>query len=400
MVASKHLCWKKIAMVQSTTKKISCPNCNQQVSPDDRICPHCRADLAIAAVIAERIMTTGPLIPLQRLPTPEMLVPRLGEYLLEKGYITTTELNRALRIQKKMAATGEQVLVGELLVDLGLISREKLDLAITHHVLKLQAALAHSNQRLEEQVQQRTSQLQNALIKLSELNQLKLNFISNVSHELRMPMQFLIGYLDLFSTGALGPINEEQAAALESLIGASGQLKRLIENLLQFSTAANGDLPLDMELLTLDMPVKTAVNITRPKAHTRNIDLKKVIAAQLPKVIADNEKITWVVEQLLDNAIKFTPSGGLVKIETTPQQQNVTVKVTDTGIGIPDNQIEEIFEPFHQLDGSSTRHYGGTGLGLALARTILNSHGSKIEVESYVGQGSLFSFALPIANSI
>jgi signal transduction histidine kinase len=385
-------------MHHSNTKTISCPNCNQQVFSDDRICPHCQADLAIAAVIAERVLTTSPLIPSQRPSTPEMLVPRLGEYLLEKGYITTAELNRALHIQKKMAASGEQVLLGELLVDLGLISREKLDQAITQHVLQLQAALAYSNQRLEEQVQQRTSQLQNALIKLSELNQLKLNFISNVSHELRMPMQFLIGYLDLFSTGALGPVTDEQTAALNALIGASNQLRGLIENLLQFSTAANGDLPLDMELLTLDMPVKTAVNISLPKAQSRDIDLKKVIAAQLPKVVADNEKITWVVEQLLDNAIKFTPTGGRIKVETTPYQQNVTVKVTDTGIGIPDNKIAEIFEPFHQLDSSSTRHYGGTGLGLALASSILNSHGTKIEVESYIGQGSSFSFALPIAN--
>jgi signal transduction histidine kinase len=385
-------------MQQSNMKTLSCPNCNQQVFSDDRICPHCQADLAIAAVIAERALTTAPLIMPQRPSTPEMLVPRLGEYLLEKGFITKAELNRALHIQKKMAASGDQVLVGELLVDLGLISREKLDQAITHHVMNLQAALANSNQRLEEQVQQRTSQLQNALIKLSELNQLKLNFISNVSHELRTPMQFLIGYLDLFSTGLLGPVTDEQAAALDSLLGASNQLRGLIENLLQFSTAANGDLPLDMELLTLDLPVKTAVSISRPKAQSRDIDLKKVIAAQLPKVIADNEKITWVVEQLLDNAIKFTPTGGWVKIETTPNLQRVTVKVTDTGIGIPDNKIEEIFEPFHQLDGSSTRHYSGTGLGLALVRSILNSHGSNIEVESYVGQGSSFSFALPIAS--
>jgi signal transduction histidine kinase len=105
------------------------------------------------------------------------------------------------------------------------------------------------------------------------------------------------------------------------------------------------------------------------------------------------------VEQLLDNAIKFTPAGGLIKIETTPVQQNVMVKVTDTGIGIPDNRIDEIFEPFHQLDGSSTRHYGGTGLGLALARSIVDAHGSKIQVESYVGQGSSFSFALPAVSN-
>lgn len=386
-------------MYQIKTKNISCPNCNQLISPEERYCPHCQADLAIAAVIAERVMTTAPLFPVQRPTTPEMLVPRIGDYLVDEGHITRTQLGHALHIQKKMSRSGEQVLVGELLVDLGFISREQLDQAITQHVLQLQSALARSNQRLEEQVQQRTSQLQNALVKLSELNQLKLNFISNVSHELRMPMQFLIGYLDLFSSGSLGPVSTEQASALTSLQGASQQLKGLIENLLQFSSAAAGDLPLDMSPLTLDLPVKTAVTVARPKAQARAIDLKKVIAAQLPEVIADNQKITWVVEQLLDNAIKFTPAGGLIEIETTPIQQNVMIKVTDTGIGIPDNRIDEIFEPFHQLDGSSTRHYGGTGLGLALARSIVDAHGSKIEVESYVGQGSTFSFALPVVSS-
>jgi signal transduction histidine kinase len=382
-------------MYQIKTKHIPCPNCNQLISPEDRKCSHCHVDLAIAAVMAEHVMTTSPLFPVQQPMTPEMLVPRVGEYLVEEGYISPAELDRALVVQKEMAGSGQQVLVGELLVDLGYIDRNTLDKAITKHVLDLQAALAHSNQRLEEQVQQRTVQLQNALMKLSELNQLKLNFISNVSHELRMPMQFLIGYLDLFSNGSLGPINQEQASALNSLLGASQQLRGLIENLLQFSAVAAGDLPLDMSPLTLDLPVRTAVSISRPKAQARAIDLKKIVSAQLPKVIADNEKITWVVEQLLDNAIKFTPAGGLVKIETTPAAQNVIVKVTDTGIGIPDNRIEEIFEPFHQLDGSTTRHYGGTGLGLALARSIVDAHGSQIHVESYVGQGSTFSFSLP-----
>lgn len=386
-------------MYQIRTKNVSCPNCNQLVSPEDRRCPHCQADLAIAAVIAERVMTTAPLFPVQRPTTPEMLVPRIGEYLVENGLISPAELERALTIQKKMNRSGESVLVGELLVDLGCISRENLDKAITQHVLQLQAALARSNQRLEEQVQQRTAQLQNALVKLSELNQLKLNFISNVSHELRMPMQFLIGYLDLFMMGSLGPVTNEQAAALNSLQGASQQLKGLIENLLQFSLAANGDLPLDMLPLTLDLPVKTAVTTSRPKAQARSINLMKRLSAQLPQVVADNKKITWVVEQFLDNAIKFTPAGGKVEIETASQEKNVVVKVVDTGIGIPDDRIDEIFEPFHQLDGSSTRHYGGTGLGLALARSIVEAHGSSIHVESYLGQGSSFSFALPALNS-
>jgi signal transduction histidine kinase len=358
-----------------------------------RHCPHCQADLAIAAVIAERTMTTSPL---PHSPVaPEMLVPRLGEYLVEHGYISSETLGYTLQIQKKMARAGEKVLTGELLVELGYISRENLDKAITQHVLQLQAALTYSNDRLEQKVQERTTQLQNALMKLSELNQLKRNFISNVSHELRMPMQFLMGYLDLFNSGNLGQLSEEQSAAMASMLNAGTQLRGLIENLLQFSNAATDNIPLDLAPLSLDLPVKTAVSQTKHKAQTRNIALKNKLAAELPTVIADNEKITWVVEQFLDNAIKFSPPGSKVKIKTAPLNGDVVVKVTDSGPGIPPSKIDEIFEPFHQLDGSATRHHGGTGLGLALARSIVEAHGSTIEVDSYIGQGSCFYFALP-----
>lgn len=377
------------------TKYIPCPNCSQLVTAVVRQCPHCEADLAIAAVIAERVLTTAPFVPPHTPSSPEMLVPRLGEYLIDQGYITNEILGDTLQIQKKLARSGEKILTGELLIELGYISRDTLNQAITQHVLQLQAALTYSNERLEHQVRERTTQLQNALMKLSELNQLKRNFISNVSHELRMPMQFLIGYLDLFQSGNLGHLSDEQSAALTSMLTAGSQLKGLIENLLQFSKAATAEIPLDLTPLTLDLPVKTAVSHSKDKAHHRNIILKNNLASYLPPVIADNEKITWVVEQFLDNAIKFTSPGGKIKIKTAPLNGDVIVKVTDTGPGIPEGRIDEIFEPFHQLDGSATRHHGGTGLGLALARSIVEAHGSTIQVDSYIGQGSCFSFALP-----
>jgi signal transduction histidine kinase len=381
-------------MLNLKTKIIPCPNCNQLVSRDERVCPHCNSDLAIAAVIAERAMSTTPLFA-DRAAAPEMLVTRVGDLLVQQGFLAEADLYRALDIQKERSQEGENILIGQLLIEMGLISRDALDKVVTEHILQLQEALTQSNQRLENQVQRRTSQLQNALAKLAELNQLKLNFISNISHELRMPMQFLIGYLDLMGNGTLGQLTDQQTKAVDSMMGASGQLQGLIENLLQFSAAADGTLPLDMAPLTLDLPVNTAVSHTQPKAFAREITLNNDLYPRMPKVIADNQKITWVVEQFLDNAIKFTPSGGIVRIETTPVHGDVTVKVTDTGIGIPQNRIDEIFEPFHQLDGSTTRSYGGTGLGLALARNIVEAHGSTISVDSQVGEGTCFSFALP-----
>jgi signal transduction histidine kinase len=118
-------------------------------------------------------------------------------------------------------------------------------------------------------------------------------------------------------------------------------------------------------------------------------------AEKVSSVQADPEKIGWVLGQLLDNAIKFTPSGGSVTVSIKEEGNNlIHIAVTDTGIGIPTNRLIEIFEPFHQLDGSSTRHYGGTGLGLSLVRQIVEAHGSLLDVQSVEGKGSTFKFPL------
>lgn len=382
-------------MTANNSQNLRCPNCRQTVSANTRHCPHCQVDLAFAALAVEQAIAAAPLTSNPSPTSLEALVPRIGELLVGKGLIQPEWLRHALNVQEKKAHSGKPMLIGEILVELDYISRPQLDGIVTQHVLQLQTALTQSNRQLESEVQQRTKQLQTAMQKMVELNQIKQNFIANISHELRTPLGLLTGYLDLLSNGALGDLIPAQAGAIISSYSASQRLHRLIEDLLQFTSAANGDIPLDMASLTLDLPVKTAVSLTQPRAQARKIGFKKQVSDSLPPVIADNKKITWVVEQFLDNAIKFTPPGGQVVIETAPLRGDVIVKVTDTGIGIPESRINEIFEPFHQLDGSTTRHHEGTGLGLALANNIVQAHGSAIKVESYLGQGSSFSFALP-----
>jgi signal transduction histidine kinase len=139
------------------------------------------------------------------------------------------------------------------------------------------------------------------------------------------------------------------------------------------------------------LTVKSAMS----KAEDRNVQLSFAAANDIPHVQADPEKMGWVLSQLLDNSIKFTPSGGSVVVEVKEEGNNlVHISVIDTGIGIPAAQLKEIFEPFHQLDGSSTRHYGGTGLGLSLVRQIVEAHGSLLDVKSVEGKGSIFKFPL------
>jgi len=141
--------------------------------------------------------------------------------------------------------------------------------------------------------------------------------------------------------------------------------------------------------------VNLAVNTTAQKAEERNVTVHAVVDAGMPLVQADSQKIAWALNQLIDNGIKFTPSGGRVVVSVKLEAANlVMVSVTDTGIGIPYSRMEEIFEPFHQLDGSSTRQYGGTGLGLSLVRQIVESHGSLLDVQSVEGRGTTFKFPL------
>jgi two-component system sensor histidine kinase/response regulator len=350
--------------------------------------------LALAAVLAERdlisVLALSPGMPM----TPEILVPRLGEYLIERGVLTPKQLADALVHHNQLAADGTPCLIGQVLLNLGLVDRETLDQVITEQILKLQDALHQSNQQLEQRVQERTIELQRALSRLSELSQLKSNFISNISHELRTPLTHLRGYLTLMNEGSLGELSEAQIEACQVMVRAEGRLEQLIDDLIQFSLATRGELTLTIEPVNLLEVVGNAVSRSSRLAQARKIELEIALDDNLPLVAVDGEKIFWVLLQLIDNAIKFTQQGGHVEIKAQLDNGLVVVKVADTGIGIPPNRISEIFEPFHQLDGSDTRRYGGVGLGLALARQILDAHNTQIRVESVPGKGSCFEFCL------
>lgn len=379
------------------TNPVACPECNLPVDPQARFCEHCGVDLAIAAVLAERLMETVEGAPPLKL-TPEALVPRLGSYLIEMGVLTPTGLQTALEYQREKSRSGETILLGQALRELGLVSAEVLDQAITVQILQLQSALRQANRELEARVEERTRELQNALQRLGELNQLKANFIANVSHELRTPLAHLRGYLDLLSDGSLGALTPQQAKALDVMQRAQARLEKLIEDLIQFSLATRGELKLELTPTELAPLIRRIVQQAQDKLQRKSQQLKISIPDDLPPVYCDQDKIGWVISQLLDNAIKFTPPQGLIKILATQQGASVTISVIDSGIGIPADRIPEIFEPFHQLDGSSTRKYPGTGLGLALSQRILVAHQTRFNLWSHPGEGSRFEFALPVAS--
>ena len=331
--------------------------------------------------------------------TPEMLVPRLGEALVRAGHITELDLRKALAYQQEHVAQGNTMLLGQTLLDLKLIDQATLDQAVTEQIIQLRSALQAANRTLERRVRERTAELEAALQRLSELNQMKANFVANISHELRTPLTHIKGYMELMISDSLGPLTDEQRHALQVSQKASDRLGNLIEDLIMFSMASHGELSLKQEPLDIRRLVSIAARNATPKAEERGVSVTVMARDQVPPVHGDSEKIVWVLNQLLDNAVKFTPSGGRVVISLKEESSNlVMVTVTDTGIGIPSNRLQEIFEPFHQLDGSSTRTAGGTGLGLALVRQIIEAHGSLLDVSSVEGRGTTFKFPLLVAS--
>jgi signal transduction histidine kinase len=333
----------------------------------------------------------------QRL-TPEMLVPRMGEYLVQKGLITDDDLLRALAYQQERVSKGNLLVLGQILVDLKLIDRADLDQAVTEQIIHLRSALQAANRTLERRVEERTAELQKALERVSELSQLKSNFIANISHELRTPLTHIKGYIELLISESLGAIANEQRHALQVIHQSTGRLETLIEDLIMVSLASRGELSMKLENVDIRRLSNLAIKSATSKAQDRGLNLHAVVDENVPFVQADAQKIVWVLSQLIDNGIKFTSSGGSVVVSVKREGENlVVVSVTDTGIGMPSNRLNDIFEPFHQLDGSSTRHYGGTGLGLSLVRQIIEAHGSMIEVQSTEGRGSTFKFPLLVA---
>lgn len=330
---------------------------------------------------------------------PETLVPRLGELLIERGLLEPDDLEAALEFQREKIGRGEPCLIGQALVELGFVDQYSIDEIVTIQIFQLQHNLERTNRELEQRVAERTADLQQALSKLTELNRLKSNFISNISHELRTPLTHIKGYLDILADNSLGPLTSSQENAIDVLMRSEGRLEQLIDDLIQFSLAVKGELNLSLKVLEVRPLVEAYLPQTLKKARAKDINLQVVLPNNMPRIFADEDKIQWVFNQLLDNGIKFTPAGGTVKLSAKHVHDTVIFTISDSGIGIPEERMEEIFHPFHQLDGSVTRRYSGTGLGLAMVHRTLEAHGVELIVESKPGDGTRCTFSLPVAET-
>jgi two-component system phosphate regulon sensor histidine kinase PhoR len=235
-----------------------------------------------------------------------------------------------------------------------------------------------------------------------ELEESKTNFISVLSHELRTPLTAIRGFVDLILAGDTGDITPKQQEYLNIVIDQSERLRSLINALLEFAEMEASETSLRLDLVSPEKLVYRALGRIEPLADQQGIALQAHIPPNLPPIYADGERLERVLLNLLDNAVKFTPHRGNVSVHVSDQGTEIRFCVTDAGIGVPSSERERIFERFYQIDNSSTRAHGGTGLGLALCKHIVELHQGGIWVEppdketaSGRSPGSRFCFTIP-----
>ena len=232
-------------------------------------------------------------------------------------------------------------------------------------------------------------------LQLERANRLKSEFLASVSHELRTPMNAIIGYTKLMLDGLDGEMTAQQQTDLFRVAQAADNLLGLINGLLDLAKIEAGKMELNVEEVNINDVTDEALELVRPHADEKGLQVRALIPLGLPNVWADRARVRQVLANMLANAVKFTERG-TVSVAATAAEGWVTVSVSDTGVGISPEAQAYVFDEFRQADSSTTRRYGGTGLGLAISKRLVTLHGGRIWVDSEVGRGSSFHFTLPI----
>ncbi len=234
---------------------------------------------------------------------------------------------------------------------------------------------------------------------LAEANRLKSQFLANMSHELRTPLNSIIGYTNLIAEGLYGPVTERQHDRLIRVIHNGQHLLGLINDILDLSKIEAGQMVLNTTRLDTPELLESVLATMEPLAQDKDLTIRRDFAGA-PPIMADETRIRQIFVNLLANAIKFTSEGTItIHAGGTSADGVVHFQVSDTGIGIPEDKLDVVFEEFRQVDESATRQYQGTGLGLAITRRLVEMHGGQITVESEVGAGTTFHLTLPAADS-
>jgi signal transduction histidine kinase len=217
-----------------------------------------------------------------------------------------------------------------------------------------------------------------------------------MSHELRTPLNAVIGFSEVLLERMFGDVSDKQEEYLQDILASGRHLLSLINDILDLSKIEAGRTELELTDFHLPQAIDNAVTLVRERATRRGITLEVAVDGRLGALRGDERKMKQVLLNLLSNAIKFTPEGGRVEIRAAAADGMVEMSVSDTGVGIAPEDQEAVFEEFRQVGGDSAKKHEGTGLGLTLSRKFVELHGGKIWVKSQVGQGSSFTFTLPL----
>jgi PAS domain S-box-containing protein len=251
--------------------------------------------------------------------------------------------------------------------------------------------------RRTEEVKLKSLQLEAQNQRVMEATRLKSEFLANMSHELRTPLNGIIGFAEILHDGRVGPLTAEQKLFLGDVLSSGQHLLRLINDILDLSKVEAGKLEFRPESLSLERVIGEVLGVLRATINARGVQVTIEVDPRLDSVFLDASRLKQVLYNYISNALKFTPEGGrvMVRARPTPAPGNFRLEVEDTGIGIAPEDLNRLFIEFQQLDSGAAKRHGGTGLGLALTKRLVEAQGGTIGVESVVGQGSVFYAILP-----
>jgi two-component system phosphate regulon sensor histidine kinase PhoR len=230
---------------------------------------------------------------------------------------------------------------------------------------------------------------------LRKLERVRRDFVANVSHEFRTPLTAIQGFAETLLAGAMDD-PQNRGRFLEIIVEHSRRLARLTEDLLMLSKMDADRLEFETRRIHVGQFIESCIETAQPRARDKDLQLSVNLDQKVPDIAGDRRRLTEVLQNLLDNAIQYTPAGGQIMVSAGVSDVEVVFTVTDTGIGIPQAEQPRIFERFYRVDVARSRQVGGTGLGLAIAKHLVEGHGGRIWVESDIGQGSQFHFSVPI----
>jgi signal transduction histidine kinase len=278
-----------------------------------------------------------------------------------------------------------------------LLSSVAEQLAIAIHQAELMRSLTQEKQTLEQRVVERTMALHDALEAAEAASRLRSEFLATISHELLTPLTYVIGMSSTLLRWSFGELSQRQRDYLQTIHDSGEHLQDMINDILDLSQIEAGKAVLNITEFSLVNIAQSTVNALKEKATSQRINLNVDVQLNPQQDIftADVRRVQQIVWNLLTNAIKFTPEGGNVTLRLWVENETAVFQVEDTGIGIPEEQLSLLFEKFHQLETPYRRRYGGTGLGLALTKQLVELHRGRIEVESTVGAGSVFTVWIP-----